>query len=250
MYLGDSDDVINPVNAFVDIAGSAYGATDRWLEGNRGVCVPPDWVDTNNTFGRPQTVQVARSHWSNNLQSYIKSYGSLDAAGMPETSPMGAVKRMKDPALAGFTMNGLLHTYPASGIAAPANLPVLWMGIGKLNAVGMAYVNPYLTCPGTVTSNGPCRYNPGAPPQTGATQPFGRFFLFSNTSMWAYSKGVHYTFADSSAKWRKIGSTFAPGDTDFKTDPFTQYNKIGIPASYWVDQFSYPWLFRPDYEFN
>lgn len=251
MYLGDSDDTVNSVNAFVEVSGSAYGATDKWVPGNTRICVPPDWVDPGNTYGKAESVQVARTQWANNLQPYMKSHSVLDAAGMPETNPMGAgIKKRKDPSLAGFTMNGLVHNYPYSGIAAPANFPMLWMGIGKLNVIGLAYVNPYLNCPGTITASGPCRYNPGARAQNGATGNASSMFLFSNTSMWAYSKGIHMTFADSSAKWRGVGRTIAPGNTDYKTDPFTQYNAVGIPAAFWVDSVGYAWIFRPDYEFN
>ena len=77
----------------------------------------------------------------------------------------------------------------------------------------------------------------------------GAMFLIYDT-MWMWSKGGNMAFTDTSAKFRRFGATLNPGDTDYKTDPYTGYDANGNPGFVWTDNAGYPWLFRPDYDFS
>ena len=58
---------------------------------------------------------------------------------------------------------------------------------------------------------------------------------------------AEFVLADGSAKWRRLGAQLAPAPTDWRTDPYTQYDAQGRPAVYWYDGCN-PLLFRPDYD--
>ena len=67
--------------------------------------------------------------------------------------------------------------------------------------------------------------------------------------MWIHQQGAVFVLADGSAKWRRLGAQLAPAHTDWRIDPYTQYDAQGRPAQYWYDNCN-PWLFRPDYDPN
>jgi hypothetical protein len=110
---------------------------------------------------------------------------------------------------------------------------------------GFALTNPSLRCD---NPNLPCRYFScvgGAPPNP---YPLGVMFALDG-AMWVHQQGAVFVMADGSAKWRRLGAQLAPAHTDWRTDPYTQYDAQGRPAQYWSDGCN-PWLFRPDYDPN
>jgi len=238
IYTTDSDDILPTAYRFTP------GVGWRW---NFNVATPIGWMGPSFAQGAPARMAEDSSHWSNVIQPYVKNYGIYAAPGLPEVELYGYPHtgnpgQIAAPADSNMTYNGLLHAWSATAIAAPSQLPLIWGGRGDGNEIGASLTNPAIECPqdGSTT----CQYQTGG---AGSTE-FGTMFLI-NTTMWEYSKGANFAFADTSAKFRKLGGTLAPGATDPKTDPYTNYNTVGFPTSYWYDGYN-PWLFRPDYNFQ
>jgi len=235
IYTTDSDDIFPTAYRFTP------GTGWRW---NYNVSQPLGWMGPTFAQGVPARMAEDASHWSNAIAPYAKNVGIMEAPGLPLVSVYGYPDsgnsgQTAPPARSNLTYNGLLHAWAATAIAAPSQLPLIWEGRGKGNADGAALANPALECPQTGTTS--CSYTPLA-------APCGAMFTIYN-SMWMYSKGGNVSFCDTSAKFRKFGATLSPGNTDYKVDPYTGYNAAGSPGYYWWDGY-YPWLFRPDYQFN
>jgi len=234
IYLSDTDDVMPLGYRFTP------GVGWRW---NFNVSTPLGWMGTGQAQGQPARMAEDASHWSNTIQPYAKNFGLYEAPGLPGVDIYGyptSGPGIKAPALSNVTYNGLLHAYNATAIAAPSQLPLIWQGRGKGNAIGASLTNPALICPQNGTAD--CQYTAG-----GGVG--GAMFTIFN-SMWMYSKGGNVTSTDTSSKFRRFGATLAPGNTDAKVDPYTNYDVNGNPLQVWVDQWGYPWLFRPNYDFS
>jgi prepilin-type N-terminal cleavage/methylation domain-containing protein len=192
--------------------------------------------------------------WVNNTQPYIKNYQLLnDPNGILVTgqtsSPYGtAVPPSGAPAIS-YTYNGLLNSYSHTSITEVAKLPVLWNGRGRATLEGWAYANPYLGC---FTGSAPCVYQPPAAGCSFANN--GSLSRAStntrNTGYDLHSGGIIYTYADSHAKWVKIGVK-STGATDPTKDPFTDYAGTAQPNQRWQDATGcHSFMFRPDYDFT
>jgi len=234
LYTTDTDDIYPTGYRFTP------GVGWRW---NYNVSQPLGWMGPSFAQGAPARMAEDASHWSNVIAPYAKNVGIMESPGLPLVNlygypDSGNPGQLAPPAHSNLTYNGLLHAWSATAIAAPSQLPLIWQGRGKGNADGAALTNPAIECPADGSTG--CQYQSGVG--------YGAMFVIYN-SMWMYSKGGNVGFCDSSAKFRKFGATIAPGATDYKTDPYTGYNAVGNPTSYWWDG-HYPWLFRPDYQFN
>jgi len=241
IYTTDSDDVYP--NAYRYTPGTGW----RW---NYNVSTPLGWMGPSFAQGQPARMAEDANHWSNTIAPYTKSYGLLAGPGLPNVDvygypTSGNAGQLAPPALSNLTFNGLLHHWSATAIAAPSQLPLIWEGRGKGNAIGASLSNPALQC---AVGTDQCIYVPAT---STCSTPLGAAFVIYN-SMWEYSKGANFTFCDTSAKFRKLGATLAPSDTDYRTDPYTKYNSVGYPAQYFGDNYycGYAWLFRPDYDFS
>lgn len=205
--------------------------------------VPDDWSSDVN---HPR-VRASKYIFANTLQPYIKNYkvyscpsGSVvrsDLGGFTYNTPRKPWENNS------YTFNGLLQAYSEAGINTPAQLPLYWEGMGKAQVAGGVYMNPLLIC-NDVTA--PCVYVPKAgtlcAPGNGGT---GNLFALVGPTMWIHSKGATFTFADGHAKWRRLGATLSPGNTNVNVDPYTGYNASGNPFFVWTNG-CHPWLFRPD----
>jgi len=243
IYLTDADDLYPLGYRFTPDANPGGGS---WRF-NFFVTTPLGWIN-DGVRDQPGRMNEDASHWSNIVQPYMKNYGLYEAPGMPSvtiyTTTIGAPH--KTPALSNMTYNGLLHAYNASGIAQPAILPLLWGGRGKGNDLGASLTNPSLNCPLPIETGGPCIYTPGVGEQ-GGQFPGGWMYTIEN-SIWEYSKGANFTLCDTHGKFRKLGATLSPGNTDPFTDPYTGYDVNGNPGFFWCNAGPcYPFLFRPDY---
>jgi prepilin-type N-terminal cleavage/methylation domain-containing protein/prepilin-type processing-associated H-X9-DG protein len=238
-YLADSDDVY-PLSW-----GTAPGGVWPW---NFNQYVPADFTDGTGDGGAATRLASSPSAWANTTQPYVKNLDILAAPGLPNVNVGGASNAAVLPgrrrANVAYTYNGLLHGYGASGVASPAAIPMLWTGRGKANAIGATLSNPALICN---NANQPCVYVPSATGCGSANGSSSAMFVLSG-SMWVYSKGSNFGFTDGHAKFRRLGSTLAPNDTDFNTDPYTGYDANGFPGFYWWDG-CHAWLFRPNAEF-
>ncbi|MFZ4507885.1 MAG: hypothetical protein ACOYON_09345 [Fimbriimonas sp.] len=61
---------------------------------------------------------------------------------------------------------------------------------------------------------------------------------------------MNMAFADGSAKFRNVGGNIN-GMTDFRKDPYSQYDANGKPHSGWFDSnYCHALLFSPDFDFG
>ena len=210
----------------------------------------PDWLMSTD----PIVKSSIDSFWSNNTQPYIKNYqlladpNSVSITGLT-SSPYGSAVPPSGQPMISYTYNALLNGYSATAVESVSRLPVLWNGRGKAGMVGWAYANPYMGC---ATAAAPCRYQPPAAGCTFSNN--GSLSRASRNSRGTgydlHQGGVIYTFADSSARWQKLGVN-GTGATDPRKDPFTDYAGQTDPNLRWQDATGcHSFMFRPDYNFN
>lgn len=133
-----------------------------------------------------------------------------------------------------YTYNGHLHHYKASDIKSPAQLVVLWEGLGNRAIAGYAVSQPVLKCAGKMPK-GACRYVPGSSPSSFLFEPIG--------DVGVHQGRINVAYADTHAR------SIAIGHGDWKSgDPFV-YDAEGRPSRYWTDGI-HPWAFRPEYDFE
>jgi len=255
IYLSDSDDTYPLGYRFTP---SAAGGSWRW---NFSVSTPIGWM--GNTFPQGQEPRMSedRNHWSNTILPYMKNGGIFEAPGQASTDVYGYPTAGKNPYMVEGAYNGLLHSYNATAVVQPADVPLVWGGRGAQNTIGNSLTVPALYCPNDV-STAACIYTSGRPPQ--GVEPGGYMFI-NGASWWAYSEGLNWTFCDGHTKFRKIGHPPFPATTDARVDPQVWYDTSGWATtqtgnrnggSFWVNQcpagsgftFCYPYLFRPDYQ--
>jgi prepilin-type N-terminal cleavage/methylation domain-containing protein/prepilin-type processing-associated H-X9-DG protein len=232
------------------LAYSINGTTYRW---NFQHAVPFNW----RTDQGAQYAEEQKTHWSNSCQAYLQNYGIYECpSGVENRSatalyPPGIPAGGPAPKLVAYTYNGILHQFNGAGIVAPSELMVMWEGRAKANWLGFALSSPTLQCTQPTTDPLPCIFRPG-------NTPLGVMFAVAPNTMYIHNRGLNATFADSHAKWRRvgaqtIGATYPGGcpgpHTDWRVDPMTSYINAGVPYCYWWDGF-HAWLFRPNYDFS
>jgi prepilin-type N-terminal cleavage/methylation domain-containing protein len=241
IYSGDADDTFP--RAWGYYPGSAYGHMTHYAHD-----VPFDWYPSSN----PQYFEFTQGSWANLIQPYQKSIEMLTATGLKEVNIWAEDFSVAKKAIGkvGYAMNGTLSTYPASSVASPSQLPLVSQSRGAANAMGYAFASPVLNCP---NADQPCRFVPSTPTCDATTQNgawSGLLWQDPMPTMWAYSRGINVAFADSSAKFRKMGMNVG-GKSDYRTDFFSKYNASGVPAAEWQDtNWCHTLLFQPDFEFG
>jgi len=248
IYLSDSDDVF-PLG---------HGITSTGVQGhNFNKYVPNDW---SAAPGNPERPAVSSTFYMNSTQPYVKNTEMLASSSMRKweylnTEAVAAGKRKWDTT---YAYNGFLHGYSATGVASPANSPLLTGVNGAVSVKGWGFANPALDCSGAIGASAVCVYTPagsaGCINGTSGGQGYIYYAYGSGpgnlvTSYWMFKKGQNWAHVDGHAKFRKVGATLAPNATDFRTDPMTNYQANGASENYWWNG-CHAWLFRPDYEFN
>jgi prepilin-type N-terminal cleavage/methylation domain-containing protein len=247
IYLADADDTYPLIGAVDD--GSVTGTPGAFLFGYVPG-VPQGWDG-------PHFEATDGVVYPNSTHPYMKSYEVLAGPGLQTAQnpvdggfpPYHAP--FKKPAAVNLAANGLLHNYNATAINEPSRVPMLWNGFGKkVNVLGYTGANPVLRC--NANTGAPCRFNPDAAPQTGATLPgsqaadavfYGGVDPFSASS-WIWSQGMTFVMSDTSARfYRQNGNNSQYGTIDANygvtvknassrvrsyTDPYTAYAQNGI----------------------
>lgn len=257
IYANDNDDLL-PLAHSIRANG-----THRWSTFHP---TPADWMPENDPsgWGAPALVREVKIQWANALEPYLKSLDIWTAPGAPDqrigTDPTGNPRRAF--AKTAWTMNGLLHTYSLSAIAAPSKLSLIWSGAGKQNYMGRSASNPGLLCNSTTAE--PCSFNASGYPQAGTNdggQGIGAtmFWNFGATAL-VYGRHMLFVASDSSARTFAVGGDTTEAGNPSDRDPFVSYDSRGVPGGWWgcwapgvadggsVPQ--YPCFFRPDSEFN
>ena len=192
MYASDADDSF-PCGLAPDLT---YTAGIKYRTGAANVLNPAGW-DGNATLAASDALV-----WSNSIQPYMKNY---DALLLPGTNVVGSATQVAGqpkPQTVTFAYNGLLQYLSTTAVAAPSQLTLLWPGYGNAGTAGTTILSPRLNC----NSIGPCMFNAGGAPQTGATGNPQIFTFSFSPSFYVYGKGAVHVFTDSSAKWLPYGN--------------------------------------------
>lgn len=237
IYMGDYDDVFpQQCGRFSD----GTWAYDSWH------AVPADWT---TLYEFPINSKGA---WENVIFPYLKnsqiyeSPNGVDLRIFP--AAFQPAYKKKEPYKCGYSYNGLLHSYPGSGLTSPATVPLTTQIAGKDNIVGFGQSPaPSLYCPGVNVS---CRYVPAKPTCSRAGE--WTIFYYGYNSEWLYGTVQTWSYTDGHAGVRKMGMNYGPGSrTDYRHDPFANYPKAdGKPADLaWYDQYyCHAIVFAPDWD--
>jgi prepilin-type N-terminal cleavage/methylation domain-containing protein/prepilin-type processing-associated H-X9-DG protein len=244
----DSNDDTYPLAAAFDLTGNKW-----WW--NYTAYTPAGWRGGASNQHPWKTEEEAQ--FANSLQAYMKSKKIIEIAGATIQNRF-TTAGIAVPQDNGFSMNGLVSSLSATAAVSPASMIIFWNSEGKANIRGEILANPSLVCN---SGPGPCQYNPGRHPQTGATGVNGGTMFFggscngspadrNGTSSKIHGDDAIYVYADGHAKAQEIGMQNAPNDTDARVDPGIDYYPGGrCPQAYWEDSSgTYPFLFRPDYQ--
>lgn len=227
-------------------AGCANVGGTEWTS-SRMHTIPPTWSSMQT---HPRVI-ASYLIWSATTQPYVKNWSILACpSGSVQTSSLSGFTYstpLTKPENGSYTYNGHLQFYPQAGVRTPAMLPLYWEGMGKAQLKGGICQNPLMNCPNPAAN---CMY---IPYKSGCSSSVngetgGVFGPVNGSTMWIHSSGINFAFCDGHAKWRRVGATLSPGDTDANTDPFTGYNSDGVPGYVWWDG-CHGWLFRPEAEF-
>jgi prepilin-type N-terminal cleavage/methylation domain-containing protein len=249
IYLADFDDYYPLGYRFTP---SGTGGLWQW---NFSVSAPIGWMGSAYPQGVEPRMSEDRNHWSNSVLPYMKNGGIFEGPGQKSVDVYGyptSGAGVRTPYMVNATWNGLLHSYNATAVTQPADVPLFW-SLGAFNRIGNSLTMPALNCPLDISTGGACIYTPQIPPQ-GQTVG-GYMFALGTVSQWQYSRGHNWTYCDTHAKFRRMGSTQIPGQNGAYSDPYPYYNAQGVvtnstggqPGNFWTI-YGYPVLFRPDYE--
>lgn len=220
-------------NRFIPVPATQLGATE------------PAWKQ-----------EAARIFVFNSMQPYMKNVQLLNCPGGQQLKTTATFGPASQPASGlvniTYTYNGLLNGYSQSAVAAPSDLTVFWHGHGRRSLYGYGYASPWLSCGNT---NAPCVYTSSVAGCGDATNNAAAYTTnTSRTGGDVFNGGQIFVMADSSTKFRKLGMSgrfVAAQRNDPRRDPFPNYGLKGIPCSRWFDSNGcYPYMFRPDYDFN
>jgi prepilin-type N-terminal cleavage/methylation domain-containing protein len=244
MYDNDNDD-LNPLQAGFSYISNTWGY-------NYNKYVPYNW---NATPTPAQREDFSQTFVDNAIEPYVKSYGLFQMPGATtwQYQPGYPLTPGVTKQATSYAYNGLLTAYSATAVVSPAQSPLWTEANGFQVGMGWGFANPAIYC--TQTGYAPCVYTPPAPGcSTAVNGQVGAMYQTANgntSSQWCNGKGQNWTMDDTHAKWRGIGMTLSPNNTDYTTDPETGYNSAGIPGYYWTDKYGcWPYLFRPDFDFN
>lgn len=258
-YAGDWDDTM-PCGFGVETTEDGNPDTSYGWDSYAYQDVPADWRANANSV----QIRACLLAVSNSTRIYRKTDDLLLLPGHSQSwgpyQPSDYAKAVKKPQLVGLAYNGLLHTYSASAVTSPTQLPMFTQLSGDILYKGVeGGPIPSLIC----SRMDPCRY---VPPKSGCMSSPGNgthngersWIPYPNTpgyspegSQWVYGHSQTWVFMDGSAKARKLGMNIG-GRTDFHTDPYSQYTKDGkdTNVAWWDPNYCHPLLFQPDFDFQ
>lgn len=269
IYTADYDDVF-PIASSISAGTAASQACDGFAFA--GVFLQNQtngaWAATTpagaDSAGCGESDKV---QWINATDPYRKSWELTQNPGMRNSDAYGAAtfaSFVGKPATSSYTINGLLHAYSVTAVAAPSQLVMIWPGSGVYNVRGGNLTNPSLACNIQTSPVPPCQFNAGGAPQAGAlgvvTATGTRGDLYwsytaasgLSNSAWLYSQGYNQARADTSAKFTKVSSGVKglPGRTYDNTGVLTATLRCTSDSVAGAGKWIYLAAFRPDSTFN
>ena len=261
LYTADNDDMF-PIMHPVDSITGSYLHTNGQSPQYRLASIPAGW-GANAAFRDTDAVA-----WQNSILPYTKNN---DILGAPDLNPYTAgFNYASAPAglpTTGLSSNGLLNTYPTTGVAASSQCPMLTWANGKESYRGYGYTAVYLRCNARGAANAPaapCRFNPSGKAQEGNTaavtarqDTYEFTFEPKNDTSWVFGDGWIVVHTDTSAKFfkqpregRNNGSYTQPGFEYSRIAQGTQIEggNVAVPARCVSGAGMPPYMsyFRPD----
>ncbi|MCG9894714.1 MAG: prepilin-type N-terminal cleavage/methylation domain-containing protein [Fimbriimonadaceae bacterium] len=260
IYMADYDDLM-PMAWSVRANGTHRFSTAHPAPQN--AIVGGGW----DAAGVPETVAAA---YHVSTQPYIKNTQMISSPNQTKLTLAGETFTPGvTPWEVGYTMNGLLNTWPATAIGNVSVVPMVWTGTGSMKRVGRSGANPSINC-GT-TYVGPCTFNGGGSPNGSTTAANYSMFFGYGAGWTVYTHGnatsgggVIMTYADSSTRFRRVGIAIEPNvNLNAAADPYAQVRPATNGFSYYATNdnqcsnltaantsggFRYICHFRPDRE--
>ncbi len=235
MYVQDYDETMPPACGYYPGIGWLY---------NYYAPVPYNSPCTNGVCGPAWTSGFTGS-WVNVIQPYNKNFKVFACPSMGMfTSIYAAASGAPAAENTSLTYNGLLMNYPMAGINVVAQLPMITESFGKAGYKSGYLSNPVLLCGDANDLS--CTYKPAGATGNGSKS---SWFGFNATAA-VHGNGETYAYADGHSKFKSLSiNTVAPNFTDYKNEPWAQYNTNGTPSRVWTDTF-HVYYFRPDYNFQ
>ncbi len=218
--------------------------------------VPEDNLPLDAIWSTPERIAMAATIWANSCYPYMKNRDILEVKGLVDDAIAGDVPKVKT--RANLTMNGLMHGYSQTAIAAPSTAILLWEGAGNQNVVARAFSTPALNC-GNADD---CKFSPNSYASSAGVGTDIFYVTTSAMKVWTWSRHRSpMVRTDSSAKSAPIGTVIAPKFIAFGdgilSDPWAEVNTDGTAAGYWPCSFDannnviqngkdYVCYFRPD----
>ncbi|MEZ5162144.1 MAG: prepilin-type N-terminal cleavage/methylation domain-containing protein [Fimbriimonadaceae bacterium] len=239
IYMTDYDDK-HPLASGMSSSSGAWGMSG-WHD------VPKDWDPTV-----PQWyVDRSSTFWANGIFPYVKNKDIFNDPNAKVSDWAGVTLTGREVTMS-YTFNGLLHAYDGSAVNRPAELMMLSQSFGEFARRGSAFSNPFLLSCGTDAS---CRYQPQSATCAGSPGAWSWLiqldFLAAPGAykQWTHTNGIVATFADTHAKWRKLGGA-VDQPTDYTRDPFTEYTDTDYGYYSWYDSdYCHALLYKPDFDF-
>lgn len=239
IYLSDYDDL------FPQGYGYYAGCATGWCL-NYYHDVPGDLRSTNAAW-----LSFMNATPVNSTNPYRKNYQMTAIDGQIRNVYTGTF--LKEPATVGYTYNGLLAGYSNTAINRVSNTPMWHSYWGNLNFKGATITSPALYC--ATPTNLTCNYVPATPTCSSANGQWTVVIIFGGAngqsqfgSHHVFGNGENYVYADSSAKFKRLGMTLN-GASDFRNDPWTRYDSAARPGGGWYDQYyCHIYSFTPDWD--
>jgi prepilin-type N-terminal cleavage/methylation domain-containing protein len=263
IYFADNDD-----NAPLAFSTDPVTGVPRWNFRHPAPCNWGAGTVSGINWNDPIFEGQCEVQYSTSTMPYLKNVQIPEAVGMVKIQRAGVnySAALRPRQTIGMTFNGHLHGWNMTAVAEPSRVPLMSAtSFFKHNQDGWSLASPTLLC----GQPGPCRFNPGGPPQSAPTDPnYGYVWWFlggTPTDMfttWVYGRGHHFVHTDSSAKWIAFNAPRWPAyANNVNTNPYSAFDPLpGVAGSpYWMtdcvapgagpatsSSFFYSGYFRPD----
>lgn len=242
MYVQDYDELFPMAFGWFPGFGWAAGA----VPGTIFLGITPYNAGCANGVCGPATTAFYQSFWLNGIQPYTKNWGVAECPDATLVmSSLAQTPGAPAPVKTSEAYNGMLQSFPESGIVEPAQLPLATESLGKAYFTGFQVPNPFLVCPNANDLS--CMYNHNA----GANgSSFG--WLGQPDTLGVHSdRGQIYAYSDGHVKFKVLSlSTMAPAATNPNNEPWGNYFPNGSASSIWQVTDSsgstWPYYFAPD----
>lgn len=213
IYTTDYDDFYPSAFSIDDGGACGLGKAGQTL--SVGGLVPPGywWVMTTAAGADdPSCKPIDEVAWVNSTNAYRKNFQMLAFPGLTLRDVYGGAVPWTQPIkpeTVSITMNGLLSSFNGSGVQDVSRTPLFWPGQGKQNHKGGLFPSPAMFCDYTGTGTPPpCLFNGAGMPQGSAftTATRGDALAAFTAGFHLYSQGLVYSYADTSAKFYRVGT--------------------------------------------